>query len=77
MVLLPDFSRSRCEGRQERNNEILRHRNTGLQYLVILVIHFPGDIEILGWYQAGSVLPHEEKGLLQPWLATVLVVGSQ
>ena len=37
----------------------------------------PGDIKILGQCPAGPVLPHGEKVLLRPWLATILVIVSQ
>ena len=35
------------------------------------------DIEILGWCQAGSVIPDGEKVPLKPWLATILVMVSR
>ena len=38
---------------------------------------YPGDIEILDWCPANSVLFHGEKVSLQPWLVTVLVMMSQ
>ena len=38
---------------------------------------FPQDFEILGWCPAEPVLPHGEKVLLYPWLATLLVMVSK
>ena len=34
------------------------------------------DIEILGWFPGGTVLPHGDKIPLKPWLGTLLVMVS-
>ena len=47
---------------------------------IILILKFtkcPIDYKTLGWSLSRSVLPHEEKVPLQPWLTTLLVLASQ
>ena len=51
--------------------------NTFATFETKLSFTFPREIEILGWYPVGSVLPYGNKVPHKPWLVTLLVMMLQ